>query len=142
LVPYFIAGHPGSTLAEMVELALYLKRRGIRPRQVQEFIPTPMSAATSMYFTGLDPADDSPVHATRDLRDKRLQKALLLYWDPSQHRFVREALRRAGREDLIGHGPDDLVPPRQDRGGQPRQDRGGPPRQGSGQRRGRRKGRR
>jgi uncharacterized radical SAM protein YgiQ len=120
LVPYFISGHPGSTLSEMVELALYLKRHGIRPRQVQEFIPTPMSLATSMYFTGLDPADDSPVFTPRDLKEKRLQKALLLYWDRAQHDHVREALHRADRADLIGSGPKALVPPAHGKGALPR----------------------
>ncbi len=134
LVPYFISGHPGSTLAEMVELALYLKQRGIRPRQVQEFIPTPMSLATSMYHTGLDPADDSPVFTPRDLKEKRLQKALLLYWDPTQHDHVREALQRAGRADLIGAGSKALVPPARGKGALPRH------RQGRTFRRRRRKG--
>jgi uncharacterized radical SAM protein YgiQ len=111
LVPYYISGHPGSTLASMIELALYLKARGIRPRQVQDFIPTPMSMATSMYHTGLDPFTGEPVYTARDLRDKKLQKALLMYWDPEQHQLAREALLKAGRDDLIGRRPGCLVPP-------------------------------
>ena len=110
LVPYFMAGHPGTTLRDMVELALFLKRRRLRPRQVQEFIPTPMTLATAMYWTGLDPMSGRPVAVARGLREKRLQKALLLYWDPAEHERVREALREAGRSDLIGRGPDALVP--------------------------------
>jgi uncharacterized radical SAM protein YgiQ len=111
LVPYFITGHPGSTLRDTVDLALYLKRKGMRPRQVQDFIPTPMSMATSMYYTGLDPFTSEPVHSARDLREKRLMKALLFYWDPKQQPLAREALRKAGRSDLIGRGPDCLIPP-------------------------------
>ncbi|HEX2574092.1 MAG TPA: YgiQ family radical SAM protein [Polyangia bacterium] len=111
LVPYYISGHPGSTLADMVDLALYLKRKGLRPRQVQDFIPTPMSLAATMYYTGIDPIAQAPVYTAKGLREKRLQKALLLYWDEGQHDLAREALQQAGREDLIGHGPEHLVPP-------------------------------
>ena len=111
LIPYFISGHPGSRLGDMIEQALYLKRRGYRPRQVQDFIPTPMSLAATMYHTGIDPITMKPVYTAKGLREKRLQKALLLYWDPEQHDLVREALTLAGRADLIGHGPEHLVPP-------------------------------
>jgi uncharacterized radical SAM protein YgiQ len=110
-VPYFISGHPGSTPQAMVELALWLKQRGIRPRQVQDFIPTPMSLAATMYHTGLDPLSGRPVYTARSLREKKLQKALLLYWDPAQQALAREALSRAGRRDLIGRAPHCLVPP-------------------------------
>lgn len=115
LVPYFITGHPGSTLADTIELALYLKRNGLRPRQVQDFIPTPMSIATTMYYTGYDPLAMEPVPVVRDLREKRMLKALILYWDPAQWPLAREALRRAGRRDLIGHGPRCLIPPERGR---------------------------
>jgi uncharacterized radical SAM protein YgiQ len=115
-IPYFISGHPGSTLADMVELAQWLKREGYRPRQVQDFIPTPMSIASAMYWTGLDPLTGEPVYVARGLREKRLQKALILYWDPEHHELAREALREAGREDLIGSGPQHLVPPEPRRG--------------------------
>jgi radical SAM superfamily enzyme YgiQ (UPF0313 family) len=111
LIPYFISGHPGSTLKDMIDLALYLKRKGYRPRQVQDFIPTPMSLAATMYHTGLDPLSMKPVYTARGLREKKLQKALLLYWNPEQHELAREALREAGRADLIGNGPQHLVPP-------------------------------
>ena len=120
LVPYFISGHPGSDLGDMVDLALYLKGRGIRPRQVQDFIPTPMSMATSMYLTGLDPFTSKPVFTAKTLKEKRLQKSLLLYWDPSQHDLTREALVAAGRADLIGTGPRALVPPATGKGALPR----------------------
>jgi len=111
LVPYFISGHPGSTLHDMIELALYLKGKGIRPRQVQDFIPTPMSLAATMYYSGLDPTTMKPTYTARGLREKKLQKALLLYWNPEQHELVREALIQADRADLIGHAPECLVPP-------------------------------
>ncbi len=120
LVPYFISGHPGSTLREMVDLAVYLKRNGLRPRQVQDFIPTPMSMAACMYHTGIDPFTRKPVYTARDLREKRLQKALLLYWDPAHHDDVREALAEAGRGDLIGTKPNSLVPPASGKGSLPR----------------------
>jgi uncharacterized radical SAM protein YgiQ len=120
LVPYFISGHPGSTLRDMVELALYLKRNDLRPRQVQDFIPTPMSMAACMYYTGLDPFTKKPVYTARDLREKKLQKALLFYWDPAHHDEVREALREAKRLDLIGTKPHCLVPPASGKGSLPR----------------------
>ncbi len=116
LVPYFISGHPGSTLKDMVDLALYLKREGLKPRQVQDFIPTPMSMATCMYYTGIDPFTREPVYSARDLHEKRLQKALLLYWDPAHHDMVREALTRAGCTKWIGTGPQCLVPPASGKG--------------------------
>jgi uncharacterized radical SAM protein YgiQ len=114
LIPYFISGHPGSRLEDMIDLALYLKQHGLRPRQVQDFIPTPMSLAATMYHTGLNPLSKDaaePVYVARGLREKRMQKALLLYWDPAQHELAREALIRAGRPDLIGHSEGCLVPP-------------------------------
>ena len=116
LIPYYISGHPGSTLAEMIDLALYLKSKGIRPRQVQDFIPTPMSLAATMYYSGIDPLSGKPVYTAKGLREKKLQKALLLYWDEAQHELAREALVEAGRADLIGSGPKHLVP----RAGRPR----------------------
>ncbi len=116
VVPYFIVGHPGSTLRDTIELALWLKRRSLRPRQIQEFIPTPMTLATAMYHTGLDPMTMKPVVVVRDLREKRMMKALLLYWDAEQWPLAREALVRAGRTDLIGRGPGSLVPSRDGQG--------------------------
>jgi len=111
LIPYYISGHPGSSLDSMIELALYLKKKGLRPRQVQDFIPTPMSMATSMYYTGLDPFSRDPVYTAKTMQEKRMQKALLQYWDPEQHQLAREALTRAGRSDLIGSKAHQLVPP-------------------------------
>ncbi len=123
LVPYYISGHPGSTLRSMVELALYLKARGLKPRQVQDFIPTPMSMATSMYHTGRDPFTQEPVYTAKSLRDKRKQKALLQYWDVAQHDLAREALVEAGRRDLIGSKPHCLVPPARGKGALPIRER-------------------
>ncbi|XXZ41643.1 DUF3362 domain-containing protein [Sorangium sp. So ce327] len=120
LVPYFISGHPGSTLRDMVDLAIYLKKSGMRPRQVQDFIPTPMSMAACMYHTGIDPLTREPVYTAKDLREKKLQKALLLYWDPAHHDEAREALIKAGRGDLIGTKPHCLVPPAAGKGAPPR----------------------
>jgi hypothetical protein len=77
---------------------------------VQDFIPTPMAIATAMFYTGIDPLTMEPVAVVRDLRDKKLMKSLLYWWDPAQHDLAREALRRAGRTDLVGNGPRCLVP--------------------------------
>jgi uncharacterized radical SAM protein YgiQ len=112
LVPYFIASHPGSDVAEMIELAVYLKRGGYRPRQVQDFIPAPMDVATCMYYTGVDPVSGERVGAARGSRERAVQRALLQYFKPENYFAVRRALREAGREDLIGHGPDCLIPAR------------------------------
>jgi uncharacterized radical SAM protein YgiQ len=111
LVPYFITAHPGSTLKDTIELALWLKRQNLRPRQVQDFIPTPMAIATAMYFTGVDPLTMTPVPVVRDLREKKMMKALLYWWDEEHHPLAREALRKAGRADLIGRSASSLVPP-------------------------------
>ncbi|HTQ07262.1 MAG TPA: YgiQ family radical SAM protein [Polyangiaceae bacterium] len=111
LVPYFITGHPGSTLSDTIALARYLKANDLRPRQVQDFIPTPMAVATAMYHTGIDPLSGERVPVVRDLREKRMLKALIYWWDPAQWKLAREALKKAGRSDLIGRRPDCLIPP-------------------------------
>jgi hypothetical protein len=90
---------------------LYLKRQNLRPRQIQDFIPTPMAIATAMYHTGIDPLTSEPVYTARDLREKRMMKALIFWWDAQHQPLAREALRKAGRSDLIGRGPQHLVPP-------------------------------
>ena len=110
LVPYFIASHPGSDLEAMIELALFLKRHGYRPDQVQDFIPAPMDVATSMYYTGLDPRTLEPVTVAKKMRDRRFQRALLQFFRPENYFEVRQALRAAGRADLIGDGCDALIP--------------------------------
>ena len=111
LVPYLMSSHPGSTLGDAVKLALYLKKRGVRPRQVQDFYPTPGTVSTCMYYTGLDPYTMEKVYVPRSYREKELQRSLLQWFDPSKKALVLEALQKAHREDLIGYGPDRLVSP-------------------------------
>jgi len=120
LIPYFIAAHPGTTDADMLNLALWLKRRGLRPDQVQTFLPSPMALATTMYHSGLDPlapvVRDGPGIATaKGLTQRRLHKAFLRWHDPDNWPVLREALIRMGRADLIGPGKRHLVPARQPR---------------------------
>jgi uncharacterized radical SAM protein YgiQ len=112
LTPYFIAGHPGSDLKAMIRLALYLKRHGIKPDKVQDFIPGPMDVASCMYYTGLDPMTGKPVYVPRASRERRMQKALLHFFKPENHNDVKAALIEAGRTDLIGEGPECLIPSR------------------------------
>ena len=111
LVPYLMSSHPGCDLAEAVELAECLKRDHYAPEQVQDYYPTPGTASTVMYYTGIDPLTMKRVHVTTDYHEKQLQRALLQFNRPQNAPLVREALRRAGREDLIGNGPDALVRP-------------------------------
>ena len=111
LVPYMIAGLPGSTLPKMVEVAEFLHKNGIKPQQVQEFIPGPFELATCMYYTGVDPVSGQPVHVARGLRERRLQKALLLYYDPKNYHDIKTALKEARREDLIGFESHCLISP-------------------------------
>jgi uncharacterized radical SAM protein YgiQ len=110
LVPYFIASHPGSDLHAMIDLAVFLKRNGYRPDQVQDFIPAPFDVATCMYYTGIDPFSGEAVHVARNLRDRKLQRALLQFFKPENYFEVRRALEQAGRTDLIGSGCDALIP--------------------------------
>ena len=112
LIPYFIASHPGSGVDEMIELAVFLKQRGYRPRQVQDFIPAPMDIATCMYWTGLDPMTMKPVETVRKLRDREVQRALMQFFKPENWHTVHKALTESGRTDLIGEGPKCLIPSR------------------------------
>ena len=112
LVPYLMSSHPGSTLQDAVELALYLKQNRINPEQVQDFYPTPGTASTCMFWTGIDPFTGKPVFVPRDYEEKKMQRALLQWYKPDNADTVRKALYRAGRQDLIGFGPDCLVGPR------------------------------
>ncbi|MBE6595070.1 MAG: YgiQ family radical SAM protein [Ruminococcaceae bacterium] len=114
LVPYLMSSHPGSTLADAVELAECLKRDHYAPEQVQDYYPTPGTASTVMYYTGIDPLTMKPVFVPDDYRDKQLQRALLQFNRPQNAPLVREALRKAGREDLIGFGAECLVRPERD----------------------------
>ena len=111
LVPYLMSSHPGSTLKDAVELALFLKKIGIRPEQVQDFYPTPGTVSTCMFYTGLDPYTMKEVYVAKDPHEKALQRALLQYFDPRKKELVIEALRRSGRSDLIGNSDKCLVRP-------------------------------
>ena len=111
LVPYLMSSHPGSTLKEAVELALFLKKICIRPEQVQDFYPTPGTVSTCMYYTGLDPYTMKEVYVAKDPHEKAMQRALLQYFNPKNADLVREALKRAGRHDLIGNSDKCLVRP-------------------------------
>jgi len=118
LIPYFIAAHPGTSDRDMVNLALWLKKNGFRPDQVQAFLPTPLALASAMYHTGRNPLrkikrDNASVAVPRGLRQRRLHKAFLRYHDPENWPLIREALKRLGRADLIGRSSRHLVPPRQ-----------------------------
>ncbi len=111
LVPYFMSSHPGCTLSDAVELALYIKQSGHRPEQVQDFYPTPGTLSTAMFFTGLDPRDMSEVYVPRDYEEKAMQRALMQYFNPHNQELVIKALKKAGREDLIGYEKRCLVQP-------------------------------
>src|SRR5438046_3423121 len=97
IVPYFIASHPGSDPADMIDLALFLKRNGYRPDQVQDFIPAPFDVAACMYHTGIDPFTKQEVYIARNLRDRKMQRALLQFFKPEKYFEVLEALIQAGR---------------------------------------------
>lgn len=111
IVPYLMSSHPGATIKDAVEMALWLKRWGYQPEQVQDFYPTPGTVSTVMYYTGIDPLTKKAVQVTTDYHEKLLQRALLQYSRPENANLVREALRLAGREDLIGTSPECLVRP-------------------------------
>lgn len=111
LVPYLMSSHPGSTLSDAVELAIYLKKGGYSPEQVQDFYPTPGTASTVMYYTGIDPNTGKKVYTATDYHEKQLQRALLQWSRPENADLVREALRKCGRDDLIGFDRDCLVKP-------------------------------
>lgn len=111
LVPYLMSSHPGCTLTEAVELALFLKKHNIRPEQVQDFYPTPGTISTAMFWTGLDPYTMQPVFVPRTTEEKAMQRALLQYFLPKNRELVEKALTLAKRRDLIGCGRDCLIPP-------------------------------
>ncbi|MDE6901106.1 MAG: YgiQ family radical SAM protein [Oscillospiraceae bacterium] len=111
LVPYLMSSHPGCTLSDAVELAVFLNKTGRQPEQVQDFYPTPGTLSTCMWYTELDPRTMEPVYVAKSPHDKALQRALLQWKRPELRRLVVEALHKAGREDLIGYGKDCLVRP-------------------------------
>jgi radical SAM superfamily enzyme YgiQ (UPF0313 family) len=110
IVPYYIASHPGSDVHAMIDLAVFLKRNGYRPDQVQDFIPAPFDVATCMYYTGIEPFSGKAVYIARQLHDRKTQRALLQFFKPENYFAVRKALLDAGRADLIGGGCDALIP--------------------------------
>jgi len=112
LVPYLMSSHPGSTLKEAIELAEYVRDMGVNPEQVQDFIPTPGSLSTCMYYTGLDPRTMEKIYVPRTLEEKAMQRALIQYRNPKNYDLVEKALKLAHREDLIGYGPKCLIRPR------------------------------
>ncbi len=111
LVPYLMSSHPGTTMKDAAEMALWLKKWGYSPEQVQDFYPTPGTISTVMYYTGIHPMTGKRVYVTTDYREKQLQRALLQFSRPENANLVREALKLAGREDLIGTGSDALIKP-------------------------------
>ena len=111
LVPYLMSSHPGSTLKDAIELAVFLKKEGLHPEQVQDFYPTPGTISTCMFYTGLNPITMEPVYVPRTPKEKAQQRALLQYYLPENKSFVLSALRSAGRNDLIGTSPNCLVAP-------------------------------
>ena len=117
LVPYLMSSHPGSTLKEAVELAEYLRDLGYMPQQVQDFYPTPSTISTCMYYTGLDPRTMESVYVAKNPHEKAMQRALIQYRNPKNYDLVREALQKAGREDLIGFEKKCLIRPRKGESG-------------------------
>ena len=108
ILPYFMSGHPGCTVNDMVEMAEFIRDEHLYTEQVQDFTPTPMTVSTCMYYTGINPFTMDPVHVPVG-REKRIQRALLQYRDPGARHLVREGLLAAGRPDLIGNGKRCLV---------------------------------
>ena len=111
VVPYLMSSHPGCTLQDAVKLAEWLNKTGRQPEQVQDFYPTPGTLSTCMYYTGIDPRTMEPVYVPTDPRDKAMQRALMQWKRPDKRPLVLEALRKAGREDLIGYGKECLLRP-------------------------------
>lgn len=112
LVPYLMSSHPGSTLKEAIELAEFLRDLGYMPEQVQDFYPTPSTISTCMYYTGVDPRTMEKVTVPKNPHEKAMQRALIQYKNPKNYELVKEALRKAGREDLIGFDKKCLIAPR------------------------------
>ncbi len=112
LVPYFMSSHPGSTLKEAVALAEYLRDIGYMPEQVQDFYPTPSTMSTVMYYAEVDPVTMKPVYVCKNPHEKAMQRALIQYRNPKNYELVREALKLAKREDLIGYDKKCLIKPR------------------------------
>ena len=116
LVPYLMSSHPGATLDDAIMLAQYLNRIGYMPEQVQDFYPTPGTLSTAMYYTGIDPRTMKPVYVAKTPEEKAMQRALLQWRRPDKRPIILAALKKAGREDLIGYGKECLIRP--NRGGE------------------------
>lgn len=111
LVPYLMSSHPGSDLDAAIELAEYLRDLGYMPEQVQDFYPTPGTLSTCMFYTGLDPRTMKEVYVPKTPHEKAMQRALIQYRNPKNYKLVEEALKKAGREDLIGFDKECLIRP-------------------------------
>lgn len=116
VLPYLMSSHPGSTMKEAVELAEFCRDLGYNPEQVSDFYPTPSTISTCIYYTGVDPRTMKPVYCPTDPHEKAMQRALIQYRNPKNRKLVAEALKRAGREDLIGYGPKCLIRPEHGKG--------------------------
>lgn len=111
LVPYFMSSHPGSRLEDAIELAEFIKEMGYHPEQVQDFIPTPGTLSTCMWYTGINPLTGERVYTAKKPEDKAIQRALMQFWLPKNYELVKKALLMANRQDLIGYGPKCLIRP-------------------------------
>jgi radical SAM superfamily enzyme YgiQ (UPF0313 family) len=111
-VQYFIAGHPGTDIHEAIKLAEYIRDQGFFNEQIQDFTPTPMTASTCMYHTGIDPTNMKPVYVPKTARERRWHRALCQFSNPENWHDVRDALQAAGRGDLIGYHDNALIGPR------------------------------
>ncbi len=111
LVPYLMSSHPGSTMKDAIELAVFLKRNNMHPEQVQDYYPTPGTISTCMFYSGIDPNTMKPVYVPKTAKEKAEQRALLQYFKPENRQLVLSALKKAGRYDLIGTGKNCLIAP-------------------------------
>lgn len=107
-----MSSHPGATLKDAVKLAEFIKKEHLHPEQVQDYYPTPGTISTAMFYTELDPYTLEPVYVAKNPHDKAMQRALMQYFNPKNYDLVEEALKRAGRQDLIGLGSNCLIKPR------------------------------
>ena len=113
-VPYFMSSHPGCTMREAVKLAEYIRDLGFMPEQVQDFYPTPSTLSTCMYYTGVHPLTMEKVYVPKTPHEKAIQRALIQFRNPANEKLVREGLKMAGREDLIGYGHKCLIRPKKE----------------------------
>ena len=113
LVPYLMSSHPGATLKDAVELAEFIRDEKLHPEQVQDYYPTPGTISTAMYYTELDPYTLKKVYVAKTPHEKALQRALMQYFIPKNYDLVYEALKKSGRNDLIGTSKKCLIKPKQ-----------------------------